>query len=146
MTNAAIRRDRGWIADISTCFAPDTKILQLLDEYCNANPGFDRDNVYERMEGLRGIRNNSLGLIELNAELDVETVADIFVRVNSQGVTLNEADFAMSKMAASEQYGGHLLRSASTTFAIWRSRQKITAIWLRIMTSHLQNTFVQWSG
>ena len=68
------------------------------------------------MEGLRGIRNNSLGLIELNAELDVETVADIFVRVNSQGVTLNEADFAMSKMAASEQYGGHLLRKCIDYF------------------------------
>ncbi len=108
VTNAAIRRDRGWIADISTCFAPDTKILQLLDEYCNANPGFNRDNVYECMESLRGIRNNSLGLIELNAELDVETVAEI--------VTLNAADFAMSKMAASEQYGGHLLRKCIDYF------------------------------
>ena len=116
VTNAAIRRDRGWIADISTCFAPDTKILQLLDEYCNANPGFNRDNVYECMESLRGIRNNSLGLIELNAELDIETVADIFVRINSQGVTLNAADFAMSKMAASEQYGGHLLRKCIDYF------------------------------
>lgn len=116
VTNAAIRKDRGWIADISTFFAPDTKILQLLDEYCDANPGFDRNTLYERMESLRGIRNNSLGLIELNAELDLETVADIFVRINSQGVTLNAADFAMSKMAASEQYGGHLLRKCIDYF------------------------------
>jgi hypothetical protein len=68
------------------------------------------------MERLRGIRNNSLGLIELNADLDVETVAEIFVRINSQGVPLNAADFAMSKMAASEQYNGHRLRKCIDYF------------------------------
>ena len=68
------------------------------------------------MEGLRGIRNNSLGLIELNADLDVETVAEIFVRINSQGVSLNAADFAMSKMAASEKYNGHQLRKCIDYF------------------------------
>ena len=68
------------------------------------------------MERFRGIRNNLLGLIELNSDLDVQTVAEIFRRVNSQGVTLNTADFAMSKMAASEQYGGHLLRKCIDYF------------------------------
>ena len=116
VTNAAIRRDRGWITDISTFFGSDTKILQLLGEYCDANPSFDKDTIYEHMESLRNIRNNSLGLIELNADLDVESVADIFVRINSQGVTLNAADFAMSKMAASEQYNGHLLRKCIDYF------------------------------
>lgn len=52
----------------------------------------------------------------MNADLDVETVAEIFVRINSQGVTLNAADFAMSKMAASEQYNGHQLRKCIDYF------------------------------
>ena len=68
------------------------------------------------MERLRGIRNNSLGLIDLNPDLDVETVTEIFVRINSQGVALNTADFAMSKMAASEEYDGHLLRKSIDYF------------------------------
>ena len=116
VANAAIRRDRGWIADISTVFAPDVKILQLLNNYCEANHGLDKDEIYERMERLRGIKNNSLGLIELNSNLEVETVAEIFARINSQGVSLNEADFAMSKMAANEEYDGHLLRKAIDYF------------------------------
>ena len=87
-----------------------------MGEYCDANPSFDKDTIYEHTESLRNIRNNSLGLIELNADLDVESVADIFVRINSQGVTLNAADFAMSKMAASEQYNGHLLRKCIDYF------------------------------
>ncbi len=116
VTNAPIRRDRGWIADVSAFFAPDMKILQLLDDYCESNPSVDRDKTYEHMERLRGISNNSLGLIELNADLDVEAVAEIFVRINSQGVPLNVADFAMSKMAASEKYNGHRLRKCIDYF------------------------------
>ena len=116
VADAAIRRSQSWIPDIATVFAPDTKMLQLVEEYCEANRNVDKYDIHERMERLRGIRNNSIGLIELNAELDVETVAEIFVRINSQGVSLNEADFAMSKMAANEQYDGHQLRKCIDYF------------------------------
>ncbi len=116
VTNAAIRRDREWISDISTLFAPDTRILQLVDTFCEENPGVDKDEIYDRMERLRGIRNNSLGLIELNSDLDVETVTKIFIRINSQGVSLNAADFVMSKMAASEEHNGHRLRKCIDYF------------------------------
>ena len=57
-----------------------------------------------------------IGLIELNAGLDVETVSEIFVRINSQGVSLNAADFAMSKIAANETYNGHQLRKCIDYF------------------------------
>ena len=116
VANAAIRKNQGWIPDIATVFAPDARMRQLVDEYCEANRDVDKYEIDERMERLRGIRNNSLGLIELNSDLDVETVAEIFVRINSQGVSLNTADFAMSKMAASEQYDGHRLRKCIDYF------------------------------
>lgn len=116
VTNPAIRRDRAWIADIATLFAPGTKLLRVVDAYCENNAEAERDEIYERIERLRGILNNSLGLIELNADLDVETVSEVFVRINSQGVPLNAADFAMSKMAANEKYNGHLLRKCIDYF------------------------------
>lgn len=72
--------------------------------------------IDERMRQLAGIKQNALGLIELNAELDVEAVAEIFQRINSRGVSLNAADFAMSKMAASEQFEGHVLRKSVDYF------------------------------
>ena len=68
---------------------------------------------HERIERLRGILNNSLGLIELNADLDSRPSR---VRINSQGVPLNAADFAMSKMAANEKYNGHQLRKCIDYF------------------------------
>ena len=116
VTNPAIRRDRAWLADIADLFAPGTKLLRVVDAYCESNPEASRDEIYERIEKLRGIRNNLLGLIELNADLDVETVSEIFVRINSQGVPLNAADFAMSKMAANEKYNGHQLRKCIDYF------------------------------
>ena len=116
VASASNRSNQGWISDIATVFAPDTRMLQLVREYCEANQDVDQDEIYERIERLKGILNNSLGLIELNDELDVETVAEIFVRINSKGVTLNAADFAMSRMAASEQYDGHRLRKCIDYF------------------------------
>ena len=116
VTNPAIRRDRAWLADIASLFAPGAKLLRVVDAYCEGNAEANRDEIYERIERLRGILNNSLGLIELNADLDVETVSEIFVRINSQGVPLNAADFAMSKMAANERYNGHQLRKCIDYF------------------------------
>ena len=116
VADAAIRSSQSWIPDIAPVFAPEVRMRQLVDRYCEANRDMDKYEIDERMERLRGIRNNSLGFIELNAGLDVETVAEIFVRINSQGVPLNAADFAMSKMAASEQYDGHRLRKCIDYF------------------------------
>ncbi|MBZ5658763.1 MAG: hypothetical protein LAO56_26280 [Acidobacteriia bacterium] len=49
-------------------------------------------------------------------DLDIETVTEIFIRVNSAGAELSQADFAMSKIAANETYGGNMLRKAIDYF------------------------------
>ena len=116
VSNAAIRKSQEWIPDIAVVFALDTRLRKLVDKYCKVNQDMDKYVIDERMERLKGIRNNSLGLIDLNPDLKVETVAEIFVRINSQGVALNTADFAMSKMAASEENEGHLLRKSIDYF------------------------------
>ena len=116
VTNPAIRKDREWIADIATVFAPGAKLLQIVEDYCQRNEEADKNDTFENVERLKGILNNLLGIIDLSADLEVETVAEIFVRINSKGVTLNAADFAMSKMAANEQFEGHLLRKCIDYF------------------------------
>jgi hypothetical protein len=61
-------------------------------------------------------RHNHVGVIELAEDLDIETVTEIFIRVNSAGKALSQADFAMSKIAVNETYGGNLLRKAIDYF------------------------------
>ena len=119
VSNPAIRKDKAWIADIATVFAPDYRLRRAVRDYCQRNDIEDEDaedQIDEAISMLKGVVNNHIGLIELNSNLDIETVTEIFIRINSAGVVLSQADFVMSKIAANETYGGHLLRKAIDYF------------------------------
>ena len=53
--------------------------------YSEKNPGVDRKMVSRVLKSLRKIINNHVGVIELADDLDIETVTEIFIRVNSAG-------------------------------------------------------------
>lgn len=116
VTNPAIQKDKQWLPNIADVLSPEVKMLRLVNEYCENNAGTDQDEIYESIELLRGIINNHIGLIELNSDLDIETVTEIFIRINSKGTVLSQADFVMSKIAANEVYGGNLLRKCIDYF------------------------------
>jgi hypothetical protein len=116
VTNPAIAKNKVWIPDIASIFSPDAKMLQITKQYSEANPGTDPDAVFSCLEKLRKIINNHVGIIELADDLDIETVTEIFIRVNSAGSELSQADFAMSKIAVNETFGGNMLRKAIDYF------------------------------
>ena len=110
--NPAIQKDAAWIPDVAEIFSANAKMLKITNAYATANPKANVDTVYSALENLRKISNNHVGVIELAEDLDIETVTEIFIRVNSAGAELSQADFAMSKIAANETYGGNMLRKA----------------------------------
>lgn len=114
--NPAIAKDVSWIPDIAVVFDTETSMLDLVNAYCEKNPGSDKDQIFRSLELLRRITGNQIGMIELNSDLDIDTVTEIFIRVNSEGVPLGQADFAMSKIAVNEKYGGNLIRKAIDYF------------------------------
>ncbi len=116
VANPAIRKDVAWIEDVAEVFAPATSVFQLVANYCSKNSGVSQDTVFASIEKLRKIINNHVGIIELAEDLDIETVTEIFIRVNMAGTELSQADFAMSKIAVNESYGGNLLRKAIDYF------------------------------
>jgi hypothetical protein len=116
VSNPAIRKDNSWIQDVSAVFVTGANVFQVVTDYCANNPGVDQGAIFQVIEKVRNITNSNVGLIELNPDLDIETVTEIFIRVNSAGVTLNQADFAMSKIATNEAYGGNILRKAIDYF------------------------------
>lgn len=116
VTNPAIRKDAAWIADIATVFASSASLFKLVNEYCVKNTQASPDDVANSIESLRAISSNQIGLIELAPDLDIDTVTEIFIRVNSAGKTLSQADFVMSKIAVNEVYGGNALRKAIDYF------------------------------
>ena len=116
VANPAIRKDVAWIEDVAAVFAPEADLIELTESYAAKNPEADRKQVGKVLQRLVKIINNHVGLIELAEDLDIETVTEIFIRVNSAGAELSQADFAMSKIAANETYGGNILRKAIDYF------------------------------
>ncbi|NUM36769.1 MAG: DUF262 domain-containing protein [Candidatus Brocadiae bacterium] len=116
VSNPAIEKDPTWIPDIAVVFAQNISLFEFVSNYCRHNPNTTKDKIFKSIELLRSIMNNQIGLIELASELDIETVTEIFIRVNSEGIPLSQADFAMSKIAVNENYGGNELRKAIDYF------------------------------
>lgn len=116
VSNPAIQKDSKWISDISPLLSGKIKASQVRREYCKLNEGIDAEFVEDVIDRLKDISKRQIGVIELSHDLDIETVTEIFIRINSQGVVLSQADFVMSKIAANEEYNGSTLRKAIDYF------------------------------
>jgi hypothetical protein len=114
--NPAIQKDKTWLPDISDAINTNTGILKLVRNYLEANPNANEDQVERAFTNLTNIPKKQIGMIELAADLDIETVTEIFIRINSKGVVLSQADFAMSKIASNTEYQGTTLRKAIDYF------------------------------
>lgn len=109
-------KSKKWIEDISVFFADNFNMFTYVENYCKDNPEMTRDEFAQKVIDVRDILTKELGIIELDASLDIETVTDVFIRINSKGSVLSQADYAMSKIAADEKYGGNQLRKAIDYF------------------------------
>ncbi|MGN1012988.1 MAG: DUF262 domain-containing protein [Clostridia bacterium] len=114
--NPAIEKQEEWISDISE-FMKDGNIdtWQFVTDYSQKFE-MSPNEVNKRINKLLAIKNIAIGRIELGASLDIDTVTEIFVRINSEGVVLSQADFAMSKISVNEQYKGNDIRKAIDYF------------------------------
>lgn len=100
----AIKRSAEWISDISAFLTTNSQ-MAFLRAYLERNPHLTQEQetiIEKRLENLSAIKTKDVGIVELDAKLDIEDVTEIFVRINSAGVPLEQADFAMSKVASYE--------------------------------------------
>lgn len=114
--DAAIVRDKAWIHDISITLTQKVSLIKQLREYLELNPEADEDLVEQGLTRLSQLPKRQIGIIELTADLDIETATEIFVRINAAGVALSQADFAMSKIAADTEHDGQHLRKTIDYF------------------------------
>ncbi len=114
--NPAILKDKTWLHDIAEAINGKTDLFEIADEYFELNPDADKKHVRNSFSNLINIPKKQIGLIELSHDLDIETVTEIFIRINSKGVVLSQADFAMSKIASNTDYNGNELRKAIDYF------------------------------
>jgi hypothetical protein len=108
--NKAYEKSPEWIDNINPIVNDEISISKAIRKYCQENPEADEELVEERIENLKRIKTKQVGIIELDASLDIDTVTEIFIRINQKGVVLSNADFVMSKIASDEQHGGNKMR------------------------------------
>lgn len=117
VSNPANQKSSKWISDISTVFETKFDSFAFVISYCKKNGIKNQmSSVNAVITKLRSIQENRLGVISLNEDLDIDSVTDIFIRINSKGVVLSQADFVMSKISSNEEYGGNLIRKTIDYF------------------------------
>ena len=114
--NPAITKNPAWISDISTIVSGKVDLFDAVEKYIADNPSTDKTKIKASLRNLTDIAKKQIGLIELSHDLDIETVTEIFIRINSKGTVLSQADFVMSKIAADQNYGGQELRKCIDYF------------------------------
>ena len=114
--DASHLKDKKWIPDISVVFEPEFDPFEFSIAYCEVNEGVKPNVVNKAITELKGIANRQIGVIELDATLDIDEVTEIFIRINSKGTALSQSDFVMSKMAADSAHNGSLMRKTVDYF------------------------------
>jgi len=105
VTNPAIERDPEWLADISVLWQPTTSLLTFVNNFIarleTRRPLSDteREQVYQAIDRVVDLQKYPLTALEVSSSVTEEQVADIFVRINSRGTPLNQADFILTLMS-----------------------------------------------
>lgn len=113
---SAFEKDTEWISKISDVFLAkeDNSISSLRRKYikeCNEGRSkkelplltdIDEDLIEDNINALLNLADYSLPTLEISYNADEQDVADIFVRVNSGGQSLNENNFIQTLIAVYE--------------------------------------------
>ncbi len=112
----ATEKSGEWITDISDFITPGkVNIWEFVQSYSDKF-GVDANTINTRISKLQSIQNTPIGCIDLVSNLDIATVTEIFVRINSKGQSLSQADFAMSKISVNDIYEGNDIRKTIDYF------------------------------
>jgi len=108
--DAAVRKDPEYLPNISNLFSPTASQYQIIGKYIENLQAHREKNEKEFTRGEKVKCENALQklfnissfpftTLQLSANIDEEQVADVFVRINSKGKTLNQADFILTLMS-----------------------------------------------
>ena len=105
VTDAAISRDSSFIADISVLWSKETDIFEVVENYLS-NLKKNREvsaeetrDIKQRISKLNNLLSFPFTALVLDAQVGEEAVSDVFVRINSKGTPLNQADFILTLMS-----------------------------------------------
>lgn len=105
VADAAVQRNKAYIPDISVVWSKKTDMFEVVDNYL-AGLSASRDvtenetrQVRRAISKLQSLLSFPLTALELAANVSEEDVSEVFVRINSEGTPLNQADFILTLMS-----------------------------------------------
>lgn len=105
VADAAIRRDKSYLPDISTLWSDKTDLFEVVDDYLAGLTATrevgeeEKKRVRKSISKLQGLLSFPFTALELDANISEEDVSDVFVRINSKGTPVNQADFILTLMS-----------------------------------------------
>lgn len=105
VADAAIRKDKSYIPNISKIWNETSSLFELTNEYLSAlKTSMDVDaeqkkHITKAISSLNDIMKFPFTALELSKDINEKQAQEIFVRINSKGTTLNQADFILTLMS-----------------------------------------------
>lgn len=115
--DAATRKDKTVIPDVSLLWSGKTNIFDLVDGYfSNVSTvkqldDAERATVRKAVQRLQALQSYPFTALELASTVTEDQVGEVFVRINSQGKSLNQADFILTLMSVYWDQGRAQLES-----------------------------------
>ena len=108
--DAAIRRDPEYLPNLSELFSTTASQYQIIGDYLKGLEDYRSKNNQEfsaeerkscevSLQRLFNLSSFPFTTLQLSAGIDEEQVAEVFVRINSEGKKLNQADFILTLMS-----------------------------------------------
>jgi hypothetical protein len=119
VTDAAIRKDLEFVPDISVLWTSGRSSRSLINDFFarlktrKAITEEQEEVISHNLDRLFDLKKYPFTALEIEPSVDEESVADIFVRINSEGVKLNQADFILTLLSVFWDEG----RAALETFS-----------------------------
>ncbi|MBO0706720.1 MAG: DUF262 domain-containing protein [Candidatus Dormibacteraeota bacterium] len=117
VADAAIRRDPEFIANVSDFLGSASSSFRLITDFLarlklHREVSHEEENRLSRgIERLMALVHYPLTALEIAGTVDEEQVADIFVRINSEGIKLNQADFILTLLSVFWEEGRQQLEA-----------------------------------
>ncbi|MFH1914885.1 MAG: DUF262 domain-containing protein [Pseudomonadota bacterium] len=105
VTSSAIKRSSEWLPDLSAIFKQGTDSYSLVTNFLERLrssrevSGEEQSVIAKNIQRLLELKNYPFSALKIGLQTDEEQVADIFVRVNSKGQNLKQADFILTLLS-----------------------------------------------
>ncbi len=105
VTDAAIRKDPEFIPSISELWASGKSSWSLVNDFLKGLvvkrtlSDEEKEAISHNLDRLFDLQKYPFTALEIASSVNEEEVADIFVRINSEGVKLNQADFILTLLS-----------------------------------------------